>query len=222
MTPYYDRDGVTIYHADCRDILPSIDPTSVDLLLTDPPYGMALDTDYGKPGKHKNGGLRWPSVAGDAEPFDPTPLLAFARSVLWGANYYADRLPNRGSWLVWHKNIRSGHPDRGEAELAWTTAYNGPVRHVTVPWDVGDRPSAEPFSAYVHPTQKPVALMRWILDRWTKPGDLILDPYMGSGPVARAAQLLGRRYIGIELVEDYCKAAVNRLAQPSMFAEDAA
>jgi DNA modification methylase len=65
----------------------------------------------------------------------------------------------------------------------------------------------------VHPTQKPVALMRWILTKWSKPGDLILDPYMGSGPVARACLDLGRRYIGVELEERYCEIAVSRLSQ---------
>ncbi len=65
----------------------------------------------------------------------------------------------------------------------------------------------------VHPTQKPVALMRWIIDKWTKPGDLVFDPYMGSGPVARACLDLGRRYIGVEIVEEYCQAAVDRVGQ---------
>jgi DNA modification methylase len=65
----------------------------------------------------------------------------------------------------------------------------------------------------LHPTLKPVSLMRWIVDRWTQPGDLVLDPYMGSGPVAQACHDLGRRYIGVEIVEDYCRVAANRLAQ---------
>ena len=107
MTPYYDRGGITIWHARCEDILPSIDPATVDLLLTDPPYGMDWNASH-----HRfNGGRNYANVEGDAESFDPTPLLRYDRCVLWGANYYADRLPNRGSWLVWHKNIRSGHPE---------------------------------------------------------------------------------------------------------------
>jgi site-specific DNA-methyltransferase (adenine-specific) len=66
---------------------------------------------------------------------------------------------------------------------------------------------------HVHPTQKPVALFRWCLDRPTLPGDLILDPYMGSGPIARACHEMGRRYIGIEIEERYCEIAAKRLAQ---------
>jgi DNA modification methylase len=71
----------------------------------------------------------------------------------------------------------------------------------------------EERGSQLHPTQKPVALMRWIVDRTTKPGDLVLDPYMGSGPVARACMDLGRRYIGIEIEERYCEAAARRLGQ---------
>ena len=223
MTPYYDRDGVTIYHADCRDILPSIDPASVDLLLTDPPYGIGLSTTYKSNGRGRsNGRHAWVArdhapVAGDDEPFDPLHLNGYKRRVLFGANNYAHLLPASQSWLVWDR-VSDGD-DSADAELAWTN-LGGTVRIYRHMW-TGYRRQSE-IGVHIHPTQKPVALMAWILNRWTKPGDLILDPYMGSGPVARAAQLLGRRYIGIELVEDYCKAAVNRLAQPSMFAEDAA
>ena len=61
--------------------------------------------------------------------------------------------------------------------------------------------------------------MRWIVENWTEPGDLVFDPYMGSGPVAKACQELGRRYIGVEIVEEYCQAAVGRLAQSPLFAQ---
>ena len=208
-TPYYDRDGITVYHADCRDVLPNIDPASVALLLTDPPYGIDLDTDYAAR-MHRSGAPRWPDrVANDAELFDPAPLLRdYRRLLLFGANYYADRLP-LGSWVVWHKFDVA--PILSDCELAWHNLGGKRVSYFAH--------AISQDRTRMHPTQKPVALMQWALDRWTKPGDLILDPYMGSGPIARAAQLLGRRYIGIELVEDYCKAAVNRLAQPSMFQE---
>lgn len=65
----------------------------------------------------------------------------------------------------------------------------------------------------LHPTQKPASLMRVILEEWSAPGELIYDPYMGSGPVAQACRELGRRYIGVEIVEEYCEIAVQRLAQ---------
>jgi site-specific DNA-methyltransferase (adenine-specific) len=221
VTPYYDRDGITIHHADCRDVLPTIDPASVDLLLTDPPYGMGWDTDYNGRGMGALAQAQtYAPVAGDDTPFDPAPLLRYPRLVLFGANHYADRLPTSAGWLIWDKSGNGRHVnDLSDAELAWTNV-TGAVRTYNHLWK-GMLKDSERDAVRVHPTQKPVALMAWVLNRWTKPGDLILDPYMGSGPIARAAQLLGRRYIGIELVEDYCKAAVNRLAQPSMFTDAA-
>lgn len=209
MEPYYDRDGITIYLGDCRDVLPMVDPASVGLLLTDPPYGINLV--YGGIGDTT---IVNRPVLGDEEPFDPSHLLAFPRCVIFGANHFAHRLPPTAGWIVWDKVTRN---DKGsvlsDGEVAWSNVSNY-VRIFRHMWNGAFRESERGYS--VHPTQKPVALMRWIIDRWTKPGDLILDPYMGSGPIAAAAYQLGRRYIGVELVEEYCRAAVNRLAQPTL------
>ena len=206
MVPYFDRDGITIYHADCRDVLPSIDPSSVDLLLTDPPYGIGY-----KGSSYWNGR----TVEGDDQPFNPAAMLAYGRCVLFGANHFCHELPQSDGWILWDKRLQDS-TDSGlkvpDAEMAWTNVtarqriyrqlWAGPMRgHETT---------------FLHPTQKPVGLMRWIIEQWTEPGDLVLDPYMGSGPVAQACHELGRRYIGIELVEDYCKVAVSRLAQQTL------
>lgn len=102
---------------------------------------------------------------------------------------------------------------QGDAELAWTNLPSERVHIYSKMWHGAPRWREEPI---LHPTQKPAALMRWILERWTEPNQLILDPYMGSGPVAQAAADLGRRYIGIELEEQYCAAAVGRLAQQTL------
>lgn len=210
--PYYDQDGITIYHADCRDVLPHLEPRSVDLVLTDPPYGVDFDTDFTR----FTGGVAasfssHPAVSGDAEPFDPQLLITIgAPVILFGANAFSDRLP-RGSWLIWDKRSPGGQKNvMSDGEAAWFSKGHG-VYIFSHTWDGFNRAS-ERNTAY-HPTQKPVALMSWIVDRWTKPGDLILDPYMGSGPIARACQMAGRRYIGIELHEQYCERAIKRLAQ---------
>ena len=206
MTPYYADDLVTIYNARCEDVLPSIDPADVDLLLTDPPYGIDLDTDYsGLNGSHRT----YERVSGDDAPFDPAPLLAYGRCVLWGANHYASRLPDSPSWISWDKRGDQKPTMFADVELAWTN-LGGPAIRYRHWWGV-NRASERGFHA--HPTQKPVALMRWIVEKWTEPGDLVLDPYMGSGPIAQACHELGRRYIGVELVEDYCRIAVSRLSQ---------
>ena len=212
MVPFFDRDGIVIYHGDCRDVLPSIDPASVDLLLTDPPYGISNPDDYSAT---RNTLRTYAAIAGDAQDFDPSHLLRYGRCVLWGANNYSSRLPDASAWIVWDKACQAMPTGfrNSEAELAWTnvTRRMQVMRHQ---W-IGSVRTGERGS-FLHPTQKPVALMRWIIDRWTEPGDLVLDPYMGSGPVAQACHELGRRYIGVELVEDYCKVAVSRLAQQTL------
>ena len=215
MTPYFERDGITIYHADCADILPQVDPAEVGLMLTDPPYGInyVLKPQVVGYGNRQimMGGK--PPVHGDDRPFDPSPLLRFPRSVIFGAIYFADRLPVSGGWLVWDKTGGGRGPDNtfSDVELAWTNVANTPViRHHL--WK-GLTRDTEAGKKVLHPTQKPVSLMKWILGRWTQPGDLILDPYMGSGPIAQACHELGRRYIGVEIVEEYCAVAVRRLDQ---------
>ena len=208
--PYYDRDGIRIFHARCEDVLPHVDPASVGLLLTDPPYGIDHDTDYRRFTKGAVAGNAHQRIDSDAEPFDPAPLLRFPRAILFGANCFSDKLPT-GSWIVWDKRSPGGGKNvMSDAEVAWFSHGHGVYIHSHA-WDGFNRAS-ERGAAY-HPTQKPVALMRWIIERWTEPGDLVLDPYMGSGPIAQACYELGRRYIGCEVVEDYCATAVKRLSQ---------
>jgi site-specific DNA-methyltransferase (adenine-specific) len=214
MTPYYDDGGVTIYHADCHAILPSIDPASVGLLLTDPPYGLGYTAQARG---SVQGRLEGEKVIGDAEPFDPTHLLAYPRSVIFGGNYMTDVLPPSG-WVIWSKvqDNRWSHgrySTRSLAEMAWTNIHKYVALYNCFWAGSPMHRMGEERGSQLHPTQKPVALMRWIVDRYTEPGDLVLDPYMGSGPVARACKDTGRRYIGIEIEERYCQTAVKRLAQ---------
>jgi len=218
--PYYRDDAVTIYHGDCRAILPALDVVP-DLVLTDPPYGVKERTDRASKGR---GSSSWspsndfPPVAGDDEPFDPSHLLGFKRLVMWGANNFAERLPPSSSWVVWDKlgglttaKRFIGQDDNADLEMAWTN-LGGPARLIPHRWK-GLLRDSEAGERALHPTQKPVVLMSIILEWRTKPGDLVLDPYMGSGPVMRAAKDLGRRAIGIELEERYCEVAVRRLGQ---------
>jgi site-specific DNA-methyltransferase (adenine-specific)/modification methylase len=219
VKPYYDDGrGIVLYHARCEDVLPGIDPASVALLLTDPPYGIALNTEY-RTRKRTALALSndYPCIAGDGEPFDPAHLLRFPRLVLFGANHYADRLPASPSWLVWDKlagltsKRAMGFNDSADCELAWTN-LGGPARLVPLRW-MGLMKGAERDRRRLHPTQKPIALMGGIIGQYTTPGALIVDPYLGSGPTAVAAKMLGRRCIGVELEERYCEIAARRLQQ---------
>lgn len=223
MQPYYEDTaaGITIYHGDCRDVLPGL--TGTDLVLTDPPYGIGLQTNYRE---RKRTALAlcndFAPIAGDGEPFDPSHILTLdCPTILWGANYYADKLPTAASWLVWDKldGLSSkrliGFNDQADLEMAWTN-LGGPARIYRHRW-MGAMKASEQMQHRQHPSHKPTSLMRWCLLRAKlTSGALVVDPYMGSGPVAQACKELGYRYIGIELVEQYAEIAARRLQQEVM------
>lgn len=212
-TPYYDDGAVTIYHGDSRAIIRALDTSHVDLVLTDPPYGVNLNTSYRKA---KRGRLaasnNYPAIHGDDAAFDPSGLLAFPNLVLWGANYYADRLPARGQWLIWDKRDGVAFNDQADCELAWTRGTTGTVPRLFVHRWNGMLKASEQSEQRLHPTQKPVALMKWCLSFYPEAGT-ILDPYMGSGSTLRACKDMGRKAIGIEYEESYCEIAAKRCAQ---------
>jgi site-specific DNA-methyltransferase (adenine-specific) len=209
--PYYEEEGIVIYHADCRDILPHL--PKVDLVLTDPPYGINYNREDEPQSKHvfqHRGQLT--TVRNDDVAFDPSFLLAVGNGhIFWGANCYASRLPDNPKWLAWDKVINNGLALRiAEVELAWTDCV-GRSQAFRYLWSGGYR--AGEIGQYLHPTQKPIELMRWCMTRPGVPDGLILDPFMGSGTTLRAAKDLGRKAIGIEIEEKYCEIAVKRLAQ---------
>jgi hypothetical protein len=213
MTPYYsDRNGqIVIFNARWEEVWAHLRSSSglkhedVALLWADPPYGIGVNTKRRAP---RTGGVRgrdWATVAGDDRPFDPASLLAFPHSVLWGANHYASRLPDSDAWWLWDK--RDGvtpERDQSDGEAAWTRGVDAGLRIFRHVWDGFIR--ASEMGPALHPTQKPVALATWGFQRATlKPGDLVFSSHMGL------------RFIGCEIVEEYCKAAVNRLAQLPLF-----
>ncbi len=209
--PYYDKGGITIYHADCRDILPLLEPGGVDLVLTDPPYGLGDKWNGGAGGAKSS----WRIPQTEAKAFDMTTVAGLPQLlptcnelIVWGGNYYP--FPPSRCWLVWDKK----QPDTwttGQAELAWTN-LDRPIRTFRLCQAEAHTEMGHKW----HPTQKPLSLMKWCL-KWTACNGLILDPFMGSGTTLRAAKDLGRKAIGIELEEKYCEIAAKRLAQEVLF-----
>lgn len=203
MKPYYQEDGITIYCGDSRRVLPMIG--DFDLLLTDPPYGIgfaAQPTDYQRLNGFK------PQEWDNAPVEDWLMLLAQRRCIkriIWGGNYYG--LPASRCWLSWFKP--DAPPSMGNVEYAWTNLdQNSRQISQSIAATNGERIG--------HPTQKPLRVMIWALQQaWERDAvpETVLDPFMGSGTTLVAAKLKGMRATGIEINEDYCRLAVERLRQ---------
>jgi DNA modification methylase len=198
--PYYQDDAVYIINADCREVLPLIPDKSIDLVLTDPPYGINANRMTLGTGRHNfHRGGKWD----DERPIDIIKSLLDMDTFLclWGGNYYTDILPISNKWLVWHK-LNDGL-SFSEAEMAWTN-YSNNIRV---------------YSKYVanqvklHPTEKPVSVITWCLMLAPPSVSIILDPFLGSGTTTYCAKKLNRKCIGIEIKEKYCEIAAQRCSQ---------
>lgn len=214
-TPYYSDGDRTIYHGDCREILPALE---FDVIVSDPPYGINLDTDYSslsgsadfnaRKGHYR--GKSYPPIVGDDAPFDPAEWIDLGvPCAMFGANHYAPRLIDGGTWHVWDKRDGLNSNMMSDFETWWTSYGSGPSRIFRHKW-LGYMRASE-VGDHFHPSQKPVALLRHILT--AAPPGTILDPFMGSGTTLRASKDLGRKAIGIEIEERYCEIAAKRLAQ---------
>lgn len=206
---------VTLYLGDCRDIMPTLG--KVDALISDPPYGMDWNTDHsrftgGDGGKHTRVDKK---IHGDAVDFDPTHLLGFDRVVIWGMHHFPQHL-KRGTVLVWPKKYEDAYGSfLSDADTAWMKGGCGVYLSNVI------NPAS--FQAEkCHPTQKPVPLMAWCMDKAKVPaGATVLDPYMGSGTTGIACIRTGRRFVGIEKDPAHYATALERikreLAQGDLF-----
>jgi DNA modification methylase len=213
MTPYYEHAGITIYHGDCREILPTL--PKVDAVITDPPYGISYKS--GMTGH--DGGTALAGIEGDGDTllrdlivaaFPDVPMLVFG-------SWKQPRPALTKAVLIWEKG---DHVGMGDLSMPWkpnteevyvlgsrfaghrgssVLRYNAPVT-----WN-----SAAFGRAHAH--QKPLDLMQDLISKTV--GQTILDPFMGSGTTLVAAKNLGRKAIGIEIEEKYCEIAAKRLGQ---------
>lgn len=224
MTPYYESGGITIYCGDAVQVMPFL--PAVDLLLTDPPYGIGEASGkcpYGGGSRNnKSRGKLAKATDYGVEEWDKKPLerwlldMAISKApcqIIFGGNYYA--LPPSPCWLVWDKD--NGANDFADCELAWTNMRKA-VRRLKWRWNgmLQEHGGIHKEPRW-HPTQKPVEVMKWALSHAPEGTKTVLDPFMGSGTTLVAAKELGLSAIGIEREERYCAAAVKRLAQAQLF-----
>jgi len=209
VKPYYSDDHVTLYHGDAREVLLDID-IDIDVVVTDPPYGIGWNSG-GMAGSRDH-----PDIVGDDSTLLAEWIIEYAAPapmVVFGANHFPHALPTPGQWICWDKRV-SESADRmfGSAfELAWKSGPDkAAVMYRILHGGVvnADGPGRRP-----HPTAKPVKLIRRIIEDLLPADGLIVDPFAGAGSTLRAAKDLGRRSVGVEVVEEYCDAAARRCAQ---------
>jgi len=196
-----------------------MDGAKADMVYTDPPYGMDLDTDYSQ--MAGGGGKKYDNVIGDNKQFNAQPLLemfSYCKEIfLWGADYYVETLdrnyPNLGSWIIWDKysdSERMGLLDGrfgSTFETCWSkTKHKREIARVLVTTNY----TARGDETRIHPTQKPVALAQWFFDRWAKDGTNIVDLFLGSGSTLIACEQANKTCFGMELDPKYCDVIVTR------------
>ena len=199
----YPEDYINkIICGDCLEVMKGIPDKSVDLVLTDPPYGIGADKMTMGSGRHK-----WDKNINDWDNIIPkkkyfNEIFRISKNqIVWGGNYFTEYLKPSHHWLIWDK--LNPNLSFAEAELAWVN--NGKRVRIFKQYSAN-------LEKY-HPTQKSLELMKWCVEKFSDENDLILDPFLGSGTTAVAAKHLKRNFIGIEISEEYCEIARQRLRQ---------
>lgn len=213
---------ITLYNADCMDVMREMPDKAFDLAIVDPPYGLNFGT-FNRTNKDSYGNRYKANkyVNGDWDKGIPTDeyweqLFRITKNqIVWGGNYFP--LPPCRGFVFWYK--KNPVPNFSDGEFAWTS-FNKPARCFDFRYygNIQGNTNADPK---IHPTQKPVTLYKWLLGNYAKPGDKILDTHLGSGSICIACDDLGFDMTGIELDQDYYQAAQQRLinhqAQQKLF-----
>ena len=204
----------TLYLGDSEII--RADLSREGILVSDPPYGISYKSPSGK-GKTIRGD--YAIIKGDDKPFDPTPWLDWPQVVLFGANHFANMLPPSAKWLVWDKRAGMSPNNNSDCELAWVKE-GGSARLITHLWN-GMLKASEREDLRVHPTQKPIVVMEWVINQVASGLEMVTDPFMGSGTTGVACVRQGRPFVGVEMDEGYFEVACSRIrkavSQPDLW-----
>lgn len=203
-----------ITNEDCMDLMARYEDNYFDLAIVDPPYGI----DVTNQSQGKGGGVAkkieykktdWDKIAPNQTYFKELKRVS-KNQIIWGANHFIENIPNANSscWVVWDKD--NGSTDFADCELAYTS-FNTAVRKIKWKWSGMLQQDMKNKEIRIHPTQKPIKLYEWLLMKYAKENDKILDTHLGSGSIAIACHNLGFELTGCELDKDYYKAAMKRI-----------
>lgn len=212
---------INITNEDNMELMARYPDKYFDLAIVDPPYGIYaskfISKDSGnkrKNAKAKKGVYKvkdWDISSPNLQYFNELKRVS-KNQIIWGANHFASKMSNDSScWIIWDKMIAE---DMGfsKAELAWTS-FNYGVNIAKIQWSGMLQPDMKNKEIRIHPTQKPVALYKWLLDKYAKQGDKIIDTHLGSGSIAIACHDYGFDLTACELDKEYYESALKRLKQ---------
>jgi len=199
-------DKIEITNEDNMDLMARYPDKYFNLAIVDPPYGIGANKMTLGNGKKKiyRGVNDWDKTIPNKEYFDELFRVS-KNQIVWGGNYMTEFLKPTSSWLFWDKG--TGENDFADGELAWSS-FGGALRKLTKSW-VGA--NAKDESERMHPTQKPIYLYKWILDKYANQGNKILDTHLGSGSIAIACHDYGFELTACELDAEYYEKAVQRI-----------
>lgn len=207
-------DKIEITNEDNMSLMSRYKDNHFDLAIVDPPYGIGESSNDNKSrsklGKSKDyGNKNWDDKAPNKEYF--TELKRVSKNVIiWGANHFIENIPNANSscWIVWDKE--NGVNDFADCELAYCS-FKTAVRKINLRWHGMLQHDMKNKEVRIHPTQKPVRLYEWILSKYAKENNKILDTHLGSGSIAIACHNLGFDLTACELDKEYYNASIKRI-----------
>lgn len=206
------------YNMDCMEGMKKMPDKCVNLAITDPPYGGVTKGGYmrnnegGGVARHRNDYhlALWNQDRPSAEYFKELQRVS-KHQIIWGGNYFASMLPDSQCWVVWDKEKPEG-VHFADVELAWTS-FDCAAKIVHFAWNGMIQGNMKNKEYKIHPTQKPIFLYEWLISKFAKPGDTILDTHVGSGSSLIACHNTQHKYVGFEIDETYYKLAKERIAR---------
>jgi len=197
QNPCYTQPFSEVYNEDCIEVMKRYDDNYFDLAIVDPPYGIDINSS-GTHFKEKYEIKDWDKATPNDEYFNELKRVS-KNQIIWGGNYFLDRLGNCKCFIVWDKKIAEDM-SFAMCEMAWTSFKNGAKIYNKTATQLNR----------IHPTQKPIELYDWLIDRYAEKGQIILDTHLGSGSSRISANKAGLSFVGCEIDKDYFNAQEKR------------
>jgi len=194
---------IELHNIDCIKYLKTLEDNAFDLAIVDPPYGIER---LKKKGRFTGEGLSW-DIKPNKKYFEELFRVS-KNQIIWGYNHLSDKLPICTCFIFWDKDISVENYSDGE--LAWTS-FQGVAKKIKIVWDGFRQDNMKNKEVRIHPTQKPVQLYKWLLNKYAKEGQKIFDSHLGSGSIGIACYYYGVDLVGVEIDEKYYNDAKLRI-----------